>query len=250
MKQLWLWTAFLAFGQQPSFEVASVRPNKSGGPRYSINPKGDRFTATNISVFSLLQWAYDVEAFRISGAPSWFGSDRFDVEGKAEGVPSMAQFRLMLQPLLADQFRLKLHRDTKQGPVYELVVARGGPKLKPAKCVGTPSPGNPCGGFTGSPRGSLMGRADTLPEFAKQLSAILDRPVVNKTGLGDAYDFDLIWTPDEIARQGPGDPDAPAVDPAGPSFFTAVEEQLGLRLLSAKGPVDFLVIDSVARPAP
>ena len=247
--QLWVWMALLAFVPQPSFEVASVRPNKSGGPRYSIEPTGDRFKATNISVFSLLQWAYDAEAFRISGAPSWFSSDRFDVEAKAEGAPSIPQFRLMLQRLLASHFQLKLHRETKQGLVYELVAARRGPKLKPAKCVGTPSPGNPCGGFTGSPRGSLTGRADTLPDFAKHLSAILGRPVLDKTGLDDAYDFDLTWTPDEIARQGPGDPDAPSGDPAGPSFFTAVQEQLGLRLESAKGPVDVLVIDSATRPA-
>jgi uncharacterized protein (TIGR03435 family) len=249
MKPLLAWAAFFAFAPPSGFEVASVRPNKSGDAKYSINPKGDRFAASNISLFSLVRWAYDVEAFRISGAPSWFGSDRFDVEAKSDGTPSMEQFRLMLQPLLAEQFGLRLHRETRQGPVYELVAAKGGAKLKAGKCQGTPSPGNPCGGFSGSARGSLIGREDSLADFAKNLSSILDRPVMDKTGLAGTYDFDLTWTPDEIARQGPGDPDGPAVDPNGPSFFTALEEQLGLRLEPTKGPVEFLVIDSAARPA-
>jgi uncharacterized protein (TIGR03435 family) len=245
-----VWVAFFAFAQQPSFEVASVRLNQSGERRYSIGPKGDRFSATNIRLCDLVTWAYDLEAFQITGGPSWFSSDRFDVEAKAEGASSVGQFRLMLRPLLAQRFALRVHREARQGPVYALVVAKGGPKLKAAQCVGIPSPLNPCGGFSGSLRGSLIGRADSLAEFVKPLSSILGRPVVDKTGLGGIYDFDLNWTPDEMARPGPGDPDAPAVDPNGPSFFAALQEQLGLRLESAKGAVEVLVIDNAARPSP
>ncbi len=215
MRSLCAAIGLLFLAQTPGFEAASVRLNKSGVARYSINPKGDRFSATNISLLSLVTWAYDLEAFQIVGAPSWFTSQRFDLEARAEGTPSIEQFRLMLQPLLAERFALRVYRETRQGAVYDLEVAKGGPKLKAAHCLGTPSPNNPCGGFTGSPRGSLVGRADSLGDFAKNLSSILGRPVVDKTGLEGTYDFDLNWTPDEMARQGPGDPDAPVADANG-----------------------------------
>jgi len=229
--------------------VASVRPNKSGIARYDVHPQGGRFTANNISLFALVQWAYDIEDFRISGGPAWIKSSRFDVAAESEGTPSIAQFRVMLQPLLADRFHLKVHKQKKVLPVYELLVAKGGSKLKEGKCVGTPSPANPCGGTSGSSRGTLIGRAASVQVLAQALSGILSRPVLDKTKLGGEYDFDLTYTPDETLRHGPGDPDAPAASIDTPSIFTAVQEQLGLRLKPAKAPVDLLVIDHAELPA-
>jgi uncharacterized protein (TIGR03435 family) len=238
-------------GQQsiPKFQVDSVRLNRSGIARYNVNASGNRFAATNYSLFALVEWAYDMEDFRISGGPPWVKSSRFDIVAESEGAPSMTQFRVMLQPPLADRFGLKIHRGTKKMPVYELRVAKGGSKLKEGKCIGTPSPANPCGGTSGSSRGTLFGRAASVPVLAKALSGILSRPVLDKAKLGGEYDFDLTYTPDETFRHGPGDPDDPASDINAPSIFTAVQEQLGLTLKSAKGLIDVLVIDHAELPA-
>ncbi|HEY6339940.1 MAG TPA: TIGR03435 family protein [Bryobacteraceae bacterium] len=230
------------------FDVASVRANKSGVPRYGFSPQGNRFTATNVSLFALIQWAYEMEDFRISGAPAWMKSDHFDIAAESEGTPSIAQLRLMLQPLLADRFHLQLQRQTKELPVYELSVAKGGSKLKEGRCTGAPSPANPCGGTSGSTRGTLIGRAVSMQTMAKDLSGVLSRVVLDKTMLRGEYDFDLTWTPDETFSHGPGDPDAPAADSNGPSIFTALQEQLGLTLKPAKGLVDVLVIDRAEPP--
>jgi uncharacterized protein (TIGR03435 family) len=188
----------IAFAQQPAFEVVSVRPNKSGsggatGP-YRV---GSRVIGTNVSLEMLLERAYRIFPFQISGGPSWANSDRFDVEGKAEGNPTREQFMLMLQSLLADRFKLAIHRETKEMPVYELTVAKGGVKFKEGKCVGEPGPSNPCGGVSGSRRGMLIGRVTSVADVAESLSGTLGRVVVDKTGLTGNYDFDLHWTPDE-----------------------------------------------------
>jgi uncharacterized protein (TIGR03435 family) len=240
---------WIAFAQERSaFEVASVRPNRSGerGERRDF-PVG-RFTATSASVKYLLKTAYRVEDFQISGTPGWFDSDRFDIEAKAVGDPPRAQVLSMLQSLLADRFKLVLHRETRELPVYELLPAKSGPKFKERACVGQPGPANPCGGFTVSLRGALMGRVVPTRELAEALATLLNRTVLDKTALAGNYDFDLHWTPDGSTIRGPGDPDAPPPDPNGPSIFTAVREQIGLELKSAKGPVEMLVIDHAEKP--
>jgi uncharacterized protein (TIGR03435 family) len=240
---------WIAFAQQPAFEVASVRPNRSGerGERRDF-PAG-RFTAASASVKYLLKTAYRVEDFQISGAPGWFDSDRFDIEAKASGNPPRAQVLSMLQSLLADRFKLVLHRETRELPVYELVLAKSGPKFKERACVGQPGPDNPCGGFTVSlVRGELMGRVVPTGDLAEALTTLLNRTVLDKTTLTGNYGFDLHWTPDGSTIHGPGDPDAPSPDPNGPSIFTAVREQLGLELKSGKGPVEILVIDHAEKP--
>jgi uncharacterized protein (TIGR03435 family) len=242
---------WIAFAQQPVFEVASVRLDRSGerGERRAFPAGG--FTATGVSLKYLLKTAYRVDDFQISGAPGWFDSDRFDIEAKAAGNPPRAQVLSMLQSLLSDRFKLLLHRETRELPVYELVLAKSGLKFKERACVGQPGPENPCGGFTVSPvRGELMGRVVPTREFAEALATLLNRTVLDKTALTGNYDFDLHWTPDgsTITVHGPGDPDAPLPDPNGPSIFTAVREQLGLELKSAKGPVEMLVIDHAEKP--
>jgi uncharacterized protein (TIGR03435 family) len=182
------------------------------------------------------------------GGPRWLESDRFDIEAKATGNPRREQVLTMLQSMLADRFKLALHRETRELPVYEMAVAKGGPKFKARACVGQPGPDNPCGGFTVSLRGTLTGRVAPLAELAETLTTLLNRSVLDKTALTGKYDFDLKWTPDGTTIRGPGDPDAPQPDPNGPSIFTAVREQLGLELKSAKGPVEVLVIDHVEKP--
>jgi uncharacterized protein (TIGR03435 family) len=233
---------------RPSFEVTSVKANHAGVRRFSFNPRKDGFSATNVSLRMLVEFAYGVHEFQIVAGPPWLGSDRFDVEAKAERNLSHDQVVEMLQTLLTDRFRLAARRETRDLPVYDLVIAKGGLKVKEAKCVGTPSPYNPCGGFSGSTRGQLTGREATMPEFAKTLTSVLARTVRDKTGATKAYDFDLSWTPDVGSQQGPGDPDALAVDANGPAIFTALQEQLGLKLESAKGPVEVLVIDRAEQP--
>ena len=216
------------------FEVASVHLNKSGERRYGVNPKGSRFTATNMSLFLLVQWAYEMEDFRISGGSSWLKSDRFDIAADAAAPHTIAQFRLLLQQLLRDRFQLEVHKQPKELAIYELTVAKGGMKLKEAKCVGAPGPANPCGGTSGSGRGGLIGRAVPMATLAKDLSGMLERPVLDKTKLMGEYDFDLTWTPDETSRRGPADADEQQASANGPSLFTAIQEQLGLALKSGK----------------
>jgi uncharacterized protein (TIGR03435 family) len=239
----------IAFAQQPVFEVASVKPNHSGVLKWATPaPVGGRYTATNVSLGMLLMNAYGVFPFQISGGPAWLNSDRFDLEGKAEGNPTREQFMLMLRSLMADRFKLALRQEKKEMPVYEMTVVKGGVKFKEAKCMGQPGPSNPCGGFSVSLGGSIVGRAAGVPELAGILSNLVSRTVVDKTGLTGSYDIGLKWTPDESTIRGPGDPDAPPPDSNSPSIFTALQEQLGLELKSAKGPVEMLVIDHAEKP--
>ncbi len=239
----------VAFGQELRFEVTSVRANKSGVQKWQFSPPtGDSYKATNVNVGMLLINAYQVLPFQIVGKPDWVDADRFDVEGKASGSQTPEHFRVMVQSLLEDRFKLAVHHETKELPVFELVVAKSGVKFKEAKCQGTPSRENPCGGFSVSLGGRVTGREVGVDQLGLNLSSLLSRTVIDKTGLKGRYNFDLSWTPDGTTLRGPGDPDAPPADPSGPTIFTAVQEQLGLELKSAKGPVEALVIDHLEKP--
>jgi bla regulator protein BlaR1 len=270
-----------AVSPAPAFEVASVKPNKSSdrGGRIMFGP-GGRFVATNISVKGLIHIAYGVQDFQISGGPPWLGSDRYDIEAKAEGPSEgdirnmseeqrkleMDRRRLMLQALLAERFKLTLHKESKEAPIYALVVAKNGPKLKEAtreELAPPPAPADPSdkpdpkrefkvkGQGIGMRPGEVSGQAVKLSFLADVLSnqPELGRTVLDKTGLKGSYDFTLKWTaegPQGPMFKGPGDAPPPP-DPNGPSLFTALEEQLGLKLESQKGPVDLLVIDRVEK---
>jgi uncharacterized protein (TIGR03435 family) len=234
---------------------------------------GGRFTATNISLKALIHFAYGVQDFQISGGPAWLESDKYDVEAKAEGssegdMRSMSEEqrqleldkrKLMMQALLAERFRLVLHKESKEAPIYALVVAKNGPKLKeataeelaPPNLKDMPDRPDRKGLLRGEGmrmgRGEVSGQAVKLGFLADVLSnqPELGRTVLDKTGLTGTYDFTLKWTPEEppgAMFKGPGDA-PPAADANGPSLFTALEEQLGLKLESQKGPVDLLVID-------
>jgi uncharacterized protein (TIGR03435 family) len=230
---LLLTIAFRVSAQTQAFEVASVKPDKSGSGAFSINSTpGGRLTATNVTLEMLMAAAYDVQDFQIVGGPNWLNSDRFDVEARAAGNPDFAQLRPLLRTLLADRFRLKVHRDLKDVSGYALLVGKSEPKLR--QNAGDPGPQGSSG------RGRITDRKVSMSMFAKQLAAQLRQPVADRTGLRGDYDFKLEWSP------GPTSSLSSESDSA--SLFTALQEQLGLRLGSAKVPVEVLVIDHAEKP--
>ncbi|MGA7524581.1 MAG: M56 and DUF3738 domain-containing protein [Acidobacteriaceae bacterium] len=275
------------------FEVASIRPAASQDVhrvmmRIMDSPTDSRFYATNVTLKMLVRMAYDVQDAQIEGGPQWLGSDRYDIQARADSTVDAELKKLppdeaklvkehMLQELLADRFHLKMERQTKQMPVYALVVAKNGPWLQPSKIdAGAPDANEegsmarsgammprakPGAGMMRMQRGGEMSfqmEAGSMPGLTEILSMQLGRMVVDKTGLKGTYDFTLSWAPEE--GEGPmmakGDPEtppggagpAPAPDSSGPSIFTALEDQLGLKLKSEKGPVDALEIVSASQP--
>ena len=221
----------------------------------------ERLTATGVTLHGLIREAYGVEDDQISGAPNWLNSERYDIEAKADKSVAdelqklsfdqrLVEYRRMLQALLADRFQLTLHRETKELPVYALIIAKKGPKLQETH----PGDNDPTGMTFG--RGLLKGEGVPIALLVRHLSQQrLGRPVLDKSGLTGKYDFTLQWTPEENrapmfkgTRDGGQGPDSPP-DSSGPSIFTAIQEQLGLRLESQKGPVEVLVIDHVERPS-
>jgi len=243
-----LWTAIALPAQ--TFEVASIKPNASNDHRVSIQMQpGGRFVATGIPIRLLIGLAYNVRDFQITGGPSWINDQFYDINAKAETTKdrlSMEEMRPMFKALLADRFGLKTHEETKEMQVYELVNGKNGNKL-------TPSAGGQNDRQMRMGRGQLNAKGVTMPALAQQLSQHLGRKVIDKTGLEGAFDLDLQWTPEPGQGFGPfgGAPPGaaiPAADSSGPSLFTAVQEQLGLRLESAKGPVSVLVIESMNKP--
>ena len=262
-----------AVSSTATFEVASIKPNKSGDGRVMLAmPPTGRITATNIPVRLLLQQAYQVQPFQIIGAPNWIASDRFDIVAKAPDGAPPEQYRSMMRNLLADRFKLKAHLETREMPIYALVPARADGKLGPnmksattdceARARGLraggppppPQPGQPidCGFMIGI--GTMNAGGMPLADLARSLSGFVNRFVIDKTGLSGRYDFQLTYTPE--GRGLPGLPagappigvEAPPADPNGASLFTALQEQLGLKLDSQKGPVEVLVVDSIEQP--
>jgi uncharacterized protein (TIGR03435 family) len=257
---------------KPAFEVISIKPNTAGEGSANVGDQpGGRFVASRITLRRVIQFAYrDNQQF--IGGPSWLDDDRWDIEARAAagtvppraGIPDMTipdTVALMVQSLLEDRFKLKSHRETRELPLYELTVTKGGTKLKlsddqtpPAALLG--GGGNQRGGALPRGgirlgRGNLEAQAQPISILTAALGALYtDRPVVDKTGLKGLYDIKVQWTPDPglTANAAPGGiPGAGA--PLGPSLFTALEEQLGLKLESARGPLPVLVIDSVQKPS-
>jgi len=264
----------------PSFDVISVKPARAGsgpgmGMAMGVRIMPDGFTASNLPAHFLLMQGFKVNDNQITGEPGWLKTDRWDIEAKVAGedVATLSkltfdQRQSMFQQVLADRFALKLHHETREMPVYALVVAKGGSKLTESK----PDPNAPGGATTGPGRRMMMGRGrlegqgTTIDFLISALSGQAGRNIIDKTGLTGRYDFSLNWSPDEgggggggMGRPGDDPPHAgpPGAGPApaggdmasGPSLFTALEEQLGLKLVPEKGPVDVIVIDSVGRPA-
>ena len=219
------------------FEVASIKP-RTGDISFSQDPivRGSRVVGTACTVLDLVTNAYGVRYDQVTGGPSWLRADHFDIEAKAPGdvPPTPEQAKLMMRKLLATRFGLRLHEEAKDSPVYFLVTAKSGPKLKAS------SPDELGGGFTrATAKGMHMeDKKGTMEKLAVQLSNSAGRPVLDKTGLAGVYDYTLDWFP---ANRIP-DPDSVV-----PSLFKAVQEQLGLRLESGTAPQVVIVIDSVER---
>jgi uncharacterized protein (TIGR03435 family) len=260
---------------QPAFEVASVRVNKSGelGAQIRRQP-GGRLNATNFPLRGLIQFAYQVRPFEVEGAPDWAGTTRYDIAAKAASdLPltppgSVAPEMLMMRTLLEDRFKLAAHFETREMPIYELKLAREDGKLGPRLAVSTtdclalmkasqggapppPPSGGPsdrvmCGMRIGP--GRLSAGTFPMSEFANAMGAFVQRTVVDRTGLTGLYDAEMTFAPEALA--GPGGtvlappPGAPS-DADAPSLFTALQEQLGLKLESTRGPVRVLVVDRV-----
>jgi uncharacterized protein (TIGR03435 family) len=245
-------TTGLALSQ--SFEVASIKPSdpQARGVHIGLSP-GGLFTATNVTLKILIQQAWDVREFQISGGPGWLDTERYDITAKGDGpgvsedeIHNMSEaqrnkleqeFLAKVRTLLADRFQLKVHRETKELPVYALIVAKGGPKIQPSAEDG--SPGGGLRTMRGSAGTEITGKKVLLPQLVRLLSDQAGRTVVDKTGLKGSYDFKMSFVPDS----GPGQ--LPESD--GPSIFTAVQEQLRLKLDAQKGPVEVLVIDSAQK---
>jgi uncharacterized protein (TIGR03435 family) len=253
---------------QLEFEVASIKPaDPMGRGQFQIHP-GGTLDLRAVSLRLMILWAYDIRDFQLSGGPAWTANDRYDVMAKTpknspeseaaskttateEGTSVTDAIRLRLQALLADRFHLKLHRETKLLSAYALVVGKNGPKLKENDA--------PLRGWMQWGAGRLKGTHVDMRFLCVHLSRQVDRTVIDETGLNDSYDFELNWIPDSRPARPPSAPDAqtPALrdgesapaPPDGPSIFTAIQEQLGLKLEPKKGLVAFFTIEQAEKPS-
>ena len=281
-----------AAGGKRSFEVASVKPTRTFGRRSSFPlDDGDAYVPGGRLSASFPLWFYIRFAYKIAGndqeraaavahLPEWVDRDLFAIEARAEGNPTKDQMRLMMQSLLEDRFKLRVHFETKELPVFALTLVNPGtlgPKLLPHE-QGPPCPESytrasapPRGGS--SPKEVFPpncntqdarvrngvyeagGRNSTMPSLANLIYVLgsrageVDKPVVDRTGLAERFDYTIVYTPGENGSPGPPDPDAPPPDPQGTPFLNAVRQQLGLRLESAKGSIRSLVVDHVEKPS-
>ena len=257
-----------------TYEAASVKPNKSGVQGSSIRRfPGGRLQATNMPLRALITFAYQVQGFQLVDDPTWIRNENFDIVAKMEGDPPPVMpgtgpdpHMVAMRTLLAERFKLAVRRETREMDIYALVLARPdgklGPALKPttqdcaamiAAARGGPPPGPPPGpnspvvcGMRGLP-GRLVAGAMPMSLLASNLSGQVQRIVVDRTGLSGAWDFEITFTPERPLNPPPG-VEFPAADPNAPSLFTAMQEQLGLKLQSTKGPVEVLVVERVEQP--
>ena len=239
--------------------VASVKRNREAQPRGgSEYSPGGRFTATAITVQSLIRLAYGVLDIQVAGAPVWVSSDRFDITAKSDDNPAPPQAAL-LQTLLKDRFQLQVHRETRQMPEFALVVANKEQKLGPAlirsdsDCAAyrraghpPPEPGRTAPCSERISRNAISARSISMDQLASSLTPFVRRLTVNRTGLTGGFDIELNWTPEPTAA---GTPDPSSDDNSGGSIFSAIQEQLGLKLVSERDAVEVLVIDRLQAPS-
>ncbi len=239
----------MAADADPVFEVATIKPSRPEAQGKAFQVRGRQFFTMNTSLSDLISFAYGIHARQIVGAASWVESEKYDLNAQpdGEGQPNEKQWKIMLQKLLADRFKLSFHRDKRELSVYAIVAGKDGPKL-------TKSGGDPNGlpGLFFRGLGNLPARNATMADLAGVMqAAVLDRPVVDQTGISGRFDFTLMWTPDEFQFGGLGVrvPAAAENDPARPDLFAAFQEQLGLKLESTKAPAEVLAIDRVDKPS-
>jgi uncharacterized protein (TIGR03435 family) len=225
---------FLVLGQAGAlrFEVVSIKPSAPGQLGTMERGVGtDRFTATNVTARRLIQIGYGLYDYQIKGGPRWMDSDGFDIAAKASSPANLKEMEEMVRGLLVDRFQFAFHRETREMPLYELVVSKGGAKLAASQALKAHNNARP---------GVVTGRKATVDFLAASLTYQLGITVVNMTGLEGDFDFDLKWTPDGPAGAGEESPSL--------SLVTAVQDQLGLKLNSRKGPVEILTVERMERP--
>lgn len=238
----------MAATEVPEFEVATIKPSKPEQQGKGIFFRDRRFATINSTLNDLITFGYGIHVKQISGGQAWMDSEKFDIiaQPKDEGQPNEKQLKTMIQKLLADRFKLTFHREKKELAVYAVAIAKGGSKLN--KSEGAPN-GLPALFFRGL--GGLIVKNANIGDFASLMqTTVLDRPVVDQTGLTGRWDFTLDWTPDEFQFAGMGVkmPPPPNSGETKPDLFTAIQEQIGLKLESTKAPVETFIIDSVSKP--
>ncbi|HEY2017295.1 MAG TPA: TIGR03435 family protein [Bryobacteraceae bacterium] len=238
--------AYGGFGQTPAaspvFEVASIKPSHAEEGHSHWRSKLGNLEMENVTLRECILAAYEVKDYQLSG-PDWLAKERFDIVAKAPSVTSNKQFPAAMQTLLAERFHLAVHRETKPTPAYALVVAKGGIKMHQVEAGHSSSK---------STRGRMTAQAVSMPDFAAVLMRVarLDRPVVDRTGLTGHFDFTLDFNREETVTPpaaGGDDERRPPDNPAEPSIFTALQEQLGLKLQAEKVPIDLVVVDRCDR---
>jgi uncharacterized protein (TIGR03435 family) len=266
--------ALLATAQtpRPAFDAASVKLNTAHQGIVRVATFPTRLSAVNANLRLLLRYAYNLPDFRMIGGPDWMDTERFDIEGSAGATVAFDDIRAMTRTMLEDRFKLRAHLESRDQPIMLLTVARRdgklGDQIKPSsdECLpivppkGFPPPPPPPPG--GAPRegpgcpsllgaGAVSGRKLSIDRLITTLSPYVNRVIVDRTNLSGVFDLELRWLPDMLPfAAGAGLPPPPIADPDAPPLFTAIQEQLGLKLESARGPVDVLVIDGVEKPTP
>ena len=234
---------------KPKFDVVTVKPSDPNRPGKLFTVRGRSIVTINTTMNDLISFAYSVHTKQLVGAPDWFATEKFDVDGvpDVEGRPDSEQFRLLIQDVLTQRFNLSFHHDKRELSVYALTVAKGGPKMS----VTMNKPADPRNFMFGG-LGKLRVTNSTMEDVCRGFQgAVMDKPVVDHTGLTERYDFNLNWTPDQsqFGQMGGRIP-PPSDDPnAPPSLYTALQEELGLKLEPTKAATDALVIDHVEKPS-
>jgi uncharacterized protein (TIGR03435 family) len=239
----------MAANADPAFEVATIKPSKPDDQRKFLVIQGQEFKTANYSLADLIAFAYELQQKQVLGGPAWMATDKWDITGKPDtlGSPNEAQVRTMLRKLLVERFQLKFHDEKRNLSVYALEPAKGEPKLTKADADAGTLPGLGFGGL-----GKMFANNATMKDFCQLMqSLVLDRPVVDQSGVTGRYNFTLNWTPDESQFVGLGVKIPPPSDKAGapPPLFTAIQEQLNLKLEPTKADVGVLVIDKVEKPS-
>lgn len=230
-----LMLAAIGAGAQPAhleFEVATIKPANPDATSSGMDSDTGLLRIQNQTLHALIRIAYDVNDRQVAGGAKWVESDRFDVNGKASGAAKGPELLLMLQTLLADQFKLAFHSETRTVSGYSLVPAKGGLKMEVAMGDGASTSGR---------RGVIDAKGGTMKALAERLTRLLQAPVEDATGTTNGFNFTLKWAAETLSAN-------PSADTDGPTIFTALQEQLGLRLESRKVSMEVLVIDSAEKP--
>jgi uncharacterized protein (TIGR03435 family) len=230
-------TSVVAMAQTPAFDAASIKPNVSGGGPSSIRLTPGHVSMQNVSLKKVMLNAYGIQddrEYMIAG-PEWLTAEHFDVEAAFPATAQVSAVQQMIQSLLADRFKLVLHKESRDLPNYRLVVAKGGPKISPVEAGASQTSGG---------AGHFVASKITMQKFADLVARQAGRPVMDETGLSGVFTFSLDWSPAASLRV---DSAESGDSSSGPSIFTALQEQLGLKLEPGKGPMDVLVVDRMEK---